>query len=118
MNTSQISLEHGYTILLLAGSFMLIFSLAIQKFVIGFKALNYFWLADSTAKELPYFKFLVSVFSSSLFDSNMNTQRLLAISKLILSLRLFLFAFFILLFSRNGGFEFVESFIAAMSNAN
>jgi len=118
MNTPQISLEHGYTILLLVGSSMLIFLLSVQRFVVGFKALNHFWLADSTAKELSYFKFLISVFSSSLFDSNMNTQRLLAMAKLKSSLRLFLLAFFILLFSRNGGFEFVESLITAMINAN
>lgn len=116
MNTPQISLEHGYTILLLVGSSMLIFLLSVQRFVVGFKALNHFWLADSTAKELSYFKFLISVFSSSLFDSN--TQRLLAMAKLKSSLRLFLLAFFILLFSRNGGFEFVESLITAMINAN
>jgi len=118
MNTPQISMEHGYTIFLLAGSSMLIFSLSVKRFIAGFKALNHFWAADLKAKELPYPKFLTSFFASSLFDDNVDEQRLLAISKLKSALRLFLFSFVILMFSRNGGFEFVESVFETMSNAN
>lgn len=110
-------MEHAYTILLLAGSSMLIFSLSIKKFIAGLKALNHFWVKDVKAKELPYLKFLTSFFVSSLFDDNEDEQRLLAIAKLKSALHLFLLSFLVLMFSRNGGFELVENFIKTVLNA-